>query len=163
MEGRSLIVITKGSRVVVPPELYVSSVLAKSEAARWLAMIGAVEVGDAGGVTEKGLAAASPPQTVVHILSLTEADISATGSPEASWIGVQSTRASLARISVRAVLADALEAAEWFRRRAPKKTVVAANPEFRWEALIERRGAETYVGAHRLKHVGVPEVATRPI
>lgn len=150
MERAWLVIITKELRPENPPELYVSSVVLRREVARWRSMLGpsAAEIGE-----PDPLPLPSLVQLGDRLLHVVEVVFPDPWRACPIWVGVRWSRATYPRMRVRVVVADEGEAAEWFRRRARKTSVVTAESSFRLEAIFDQRGIETYVGIHRLKRV----------
>lgn len=126
---------TRGLRVWLPPEVYMSRDLAIRESIRWR------EVFDI-----PPAVALAPNAKHVHLVRTQFAD-SWWACP--IWAGVSLSERTYPRIKAELMAADETEAFLWLRRRMPK----AAHPVEPGQAEFVRRGVRVGVGIHRIKRV----------
>lgn len=131
-----VLIVTRGLRVWLPPEVYLQRRLAELESQRWRATL--------------RLPAVQPRFSAgVRYLHLVETEFPDSWRACPVWVGVISTARAYPRIRFELMAADENEAAQWLRRRTPKG--FSAKPGERAE--FERRGVLTSVGVFRVKRV----------
>jgi hypothetical protein len=141
-----LIIITKGLRVSMPPEVYLERRMAARERRRWITTFkpGADAVLDSSPV----------PLGSRRLLHVIETDFLEPWRACPLWIGVRWSGQSFPRLSAHLLAADSEEAAAWVRRRSRKALDPSEDPELRFECSFERKGVPAYVGMHRAKRLG---------
>lgn len=131
-----VLIVARGLKVWLPPEVYLQRELATKEAARWRDTF--------------RLPGKPPPLTPrargLHVIQ--------TLFPEPwracpVWVGVTWSERSYPRLKIELMPADAEEAATWLRRRTPK-TVEIAGPG---QVEFHRRGVLASAGIFRVKRV----------
>ena len=132
-----LLVITRGLRVWLPPEVYVHDRdTAVREARRWCSMLRIpLEPGPY-----------SPRAKALHLIQMVFPD------PWRAcpvWIGITWSVKSYPAMKTELMAADESEAAAWLRRRGPKSAITDGTDQVEFE----RRGSLTSAGVFRVKRV----------
>ena len=131
-----ILMVSRGLRIWIPPEVYLQRDLALREAARWRATL---RLPDAPPVFSPTARCLHLPQTLF---------------PE-PWracpvrVGVTWNVRSYPRLKIELMAADEQEAADWLRRRTPKGVDV----DRRDQVEFQRRGALASAGVFRVKRV----------
>ena len=131
-----LLVVTRGLRVWLPPEVYLNHDLAVREVARWRATLRLPK---------------APPEfsATARCLHLLQTQFPESWHACPIWVGVTWSVKKYPRLRVELMAADEKEAAVWLRRRAPIRGIIGGGTE----AEFQRRGVLTGVGAVRVKRV----------
>lgn len=131
-----VLLVTRGLKVWLPPEIYLQHELGERESARWRAIL--------------RLPTAAPSfSATARFLHLLE-----TRFPE-PWracpvhVGVTWSERSYPRPKIELMAADEFEAAEWLRRRVPRQVDTRA----RDQVAFVRRGVVASAGVFRAKRV----------
>jgi hypothetical protein len=133
-----ILIVTRGLRVWLPPEIYLEHELAVRESARWRATL--------------RLPAASPEfSPKVRCLHLIPTTFLEPWRACPVRVGVTWSVRSYPRLKIELIAADEQEAAEWLRRRTPKG--MGGEPRDQVEFL--RRGVLANAGIFRVKRVMV--------
>ena len=136
MKACRVVLISRGLRIWIPPEVYLVGDLAEREASRW----------------RESLRLPRQPGTFsqnARALHLVESLFPEQWRACPVWVGVTWSSRSFPRLKIELMAADEDEATEWLRGRVPKKVKLerAGHVEF------ERRGTLTSAGIYRVKRV----------
>ena len=131
-----VLLVTRGLRVWLPPEVYLSQDLAIRESVRWRATF------------------RMPSEPRRLSLNTRTVHLTETRFPESwracpVWVGTSWSERTYPRMRIELMAADENEAAGWVRRRTPKGASVCAG----CNAQFARRGVFTNVGVFRVKRV----------
>ncbi len=142
-----LIIITKGLRVWMPPELYIVRSLAVREARRWVEALSRRHA-------REDPVAASPihlrDQVLLHVI---ETDFEEPWRSCPLWIGIRWSERSYPRLKLELMAADADEALAWIRSQSRNPLMGSNESEVRLECSFERRGVRSHIAAHRVKRL----------
>lgn len=133
-----ILIVTRGLKVWLPPEIYLEGALATRESVRWRATLRLP-------ATPREF---SPKVRCLHLIQTVFCE---------PWracpvrVGVAWSVRSYPRPKIELMAADEQEAAEWLRRRTPKGTEV----EDRDQVVFLRRGVLASAGVFRVKRVMV--------
>jgi len=131
-----VLIVTRGFRVWLPPEVYLQRRLAEMESDRWRAAL--------------RLPVAQPRfSTRARCLHLISSEFPDSWRACPVWVGVTWSAKTYPRLRSELMAADEKEAATWFRRRTPKGVGRGVEKQ----AEFERRGVLTSVGVFRVKRV----------
>ena len=131
-----VLIVTRGLRVWLPPEVYLNRALAIREADRWRAILHI-------------RATASPCTRRTRHLNLVETEFPDSWRACPVWVGVTWNVKTYPHKRSELMAADEEEAAQWLRRRTPKGSPARAGAQ----TEFDRRGVLTNVGGFRVKRV----------
>jgi len=131
-----LLVVTRGLKVWLPPEVYLNKDLAVRESSRWRATVRLP-------VAPRKFSSSG---RCLHLIQ--------TMFPEPwracpVWMGVTWTARSYPRLKIELMAADDQEAADWLRRRTPKSLHMSEPGQ----VVFQRRGVLAMAGVFRVKRV----------
>jgi len=131
-----LLIVTRGLRVWLPPDVYLTHDLAARESARWR-------------TTFRLPASPREFSPLVRCLHMTQTLFPEPWRACPVWVGVTWSVRSYPSLKIELMAADEEEAADWLRRQIPKRMKVdrPGHVEFL------RRGVSTSAGAFRVKRV----------
>jgi hypothetical protein len=131
-----VLIVTRGLKVWLPPELYLSRDLAAREAVRWHAIL--------------RLPVDAPHySSSARYLHLVESMFPEPWRACPVWVGVSWHVHSFPRPKIELMAADTQEANEWLKRRTPKGIDMGKSGQVQFE----RRGRLASVGVFRVKRV----------
>lgn len=146
-----VVIVTKGLRVWLPPEVYLQTKVAAREITRWV------------GVLSKGrtLPAGEPIESPVRAGRDVLLHVVPTGFLEPwhacpVWVGVHWSRSTYPKLDTKLFVASSEEAHEWVGGKAGRRAADAEPAALGHEALFIRRGVETYVAALQVKRLHGP-------
>jgi hypothetical protein len=136
MKACRVVLISRGLRIWIPPEVYLVGDLAEREASRW----------------REALRLPRQPGTFsqnARALHLVESLFPEQWRACPVWVGVTWSSRSFPRLKIELMAADEDEATEWLRGRVPKKVEL----ERPGHVEFELRGGLTSAGIYRIKRV----------
>jgi hypothetical protein len=142
-----LLVITKGVRVWMPPEVYLESALALREVRRWISVLSRTRSSPTAAL--EGLIRL-PRNAALHLAEM-EFPESWRASP--LWVCLRWSSAPDATLQTAIMSLDSDEARVWVKQRSRADVDPGADPELRFESSWERAGVVHHAAAHRLKRI----------